>query len=61
MTMITTPSTERDISAAQKRVMRAWTKLESRRDRLIAHLQDVDKEMNAMNPLVELMFNRRAA
>ena len=59
--MITTPSTERDISAAQKRVMRAWTKLESRRDRLIAHLQDVDKEMNAMNPLVELMFNRRAA
>lgn len=45
------------LAATQKRVMRAWTKLEVKRDVLITSLRDVEQEMSAMDPVVKALFH----
>jgi hypothetical protein len=55
---MTDESVIRELAAAQKRVMRAWTKLEIKRENLITSLRDVEQEMTAMNPVVKALFGR---
>jgi hypothetical protein len=38
--------------------MRAWAKLEVKRDNLITSLRNVEQEMTAMNPIVKALFGR---
>ena len=49
-------SVSRELAAAQKRVMRAWTKLKQERENLINSLREVEHEMTAMNPVVKALL-----
>jgi hypothetical protein len=53
---MTDHTANRELAAAQRRVMRAWTKLELKRESLITSLRDVEQEMTAMNPVVKALF-----
>ena len=53
---MTDESVSRELAAAQKRVMRAWTKLEQERENLINSLREVEHEMTAMNPVVKALL-----
>jgi hypothetical protein len=54
---MTDDTASRELAAAQKRVMRAWTKLELRREDVIRNLLDVEQEMTAMNPVIKALFH----
>ena len=47
----------KELVATQKRVMRAWTKLEVKRDALATSLRDLEQEMTAMDPVVRALFH----
>jgi len=47
----------KELAATQKRVMRAWTKLEVKRDALATSLRDLEQEMTAMDPVVRALFH----
>ena len=51
----------KELAAAQKRVMRAWTRLEIKRDDLIKSLRAVESDMTAMQPVVDAVFSQQAA
>ena len=52
---------KRELAAAQKRVMRAWTKLELKRDDLIQSLRAVESDLCAMQPVVNAVLGKQAA
>jgi hypothetical protein len=58
---MTDETASRELAAAQKRVMRAWTKLELKRDHLIQSLRSVEADMGAMQPVVNAAFGKVAA
>jgi hypothetical protein len=51
----------RELAAAQKRVMRAWTQLDLKRHDLILALRQVEKDMAAMQSVVDAVLGRVAA
>jgi hypothetical protein len=54
--LMTDESVTRELAAAQKRVMRAWTKLEKKRENLISSLREIEHEMTAINPVVNALL-----
>ena len=50
----------RELAAAQKRVMRAWTKLELKREDLVESLRAIEQDMSAMQPVVNAVFGKAA-
>jgi uncharacterized protein with WD repeat len=54
--LMTDESVTRELAAAQKRVMRAWTKLEKKRENLINSLREIEHEMTAINPVVKALL-----
>jgi non-homologous end joining protein Ku len=51
-TAMTNQTATRELAAAQRRVMRAWTRLEQKRDDIIKSLRAVEGDMAAIQPVL---------
>jgi uncharacterized protein with WD repeat len=51
----------RELAAAQRRVMRAWTRLEQKRDDIIKSLRAVEDDMAAIQPVLNAILGKAAA
>jgi len=58
---MTDDGANRELAAAQKRVMRAWTRLDQRRGILISDLRQVEQDMAAMRPVLNAVLGKAAA
>ena len=58
---MTDDGANRELAAAQKRVMRAWTRLDQRRGTLIRDLRQVEQDMAAMQPVLNAVLRKAAA
>ena len=58
---MTDDSANRELAAAQKRVMRAWTRLDQRRETLISDLRQLEQDMAAMQPVLNAVLGKAAA
>ena len=58
---MTDDTANRELAAAQKRVMRAWTRLDQKRATLIQNLHQVEQDMVAMQPVVNAVLGKAAA
>ena len=57
---MTDDGANRELAAAQKRVMRAWTRLDQRRETLISDLRQVEQDMAAMQPVLNAVLGKAA-
>jgi hypothetical protein len=57
---MTDDGANRELAAAQKRVMRAWTRLDQRRGTLISDLRQVEEDMAAMQPVLNAVLGKAA-
>ena len=58
---MTDDGANRELAAAQKRVMRAWTRLDQRRETLISDLRQLEQDMAAMQPVLNAVLGKAAA
>jgi hypothetical protein len=58
---MTDTAVARELGAAQKRVMRAWTYLDLRRENLIKGLRQVERDMADMRPVLKAILAKAAA
>ena len=57
---MTDDTANRELGAAQKRVMRAWTRLDQKRAILIENLRQVEKDMTALQSVVNAVLGAAA-
>ena len=58
---MTDDTANRELAAAQKRVMRAWTRSDQKRATLIENLRQVEQDMTAMQSVVNAVLGKAAA